>query len=128
MTAKDDFIIDTAGLETVAVVEAVCQTLDVIATDVASIETDTAMAAARSKDTYLGARYRRLSGRIGKTKAIVATEHTMLIAIWNMAQTGALYDDLGADYYSRLRPDRTKKRAIDQLQAMGYTVTLDRAG
>lgn len=87
-----------------------------------------AMAAARSKDTYLGARYRRLSGRIGKTKAIVATEHTMLIAIWNMAQTGALYDDLGADYYSRLRPDRTKKRAIDQLQAMGYTVTLDRAG
>jgi len=87
-----------------------------------------AMAAARSKNTYLGARYRRLSTRTGKAKAIVAIEHTMLIVIWNMAQTGALYDDLGADYYTRLRPDRTKKRAIGQLEAMGYTVTLDRAG
>ena len=87
-----------------------------------------AMAAGRSKDTYLGARYRRLSARIGKSKAIVATEHTILVAIWNMAHTGALYDDPGADYYAQLRPDRTKRRAIGQLEAMGYTVTLDRAG
>jgi transposase len=87
-----------------------------------------ALAAGRSKDTYLGARYRRLSARIGKSKAIVATEHTILTAIWNMANTGAFYDDLGADYYTRLRPDQTKRRAIHQLQTMGYTVTLDRAG
>ena len=87
-----------------------------------------ALAAARSKDTYLGARYRRLSTRTGKSKAIVATEHTILVVIWNMAHTGALYDDPGVDYYTRLRPDRTKKRAIHQLEAMGYNVTLDRAG
>ncbi|HEX3823100.1 MAG TPA: IS110 family transposase [Mycobacteriales bacterium] len=87
-----------------------------------------AMAAGRSKNTYLGARYRRLSARIGKSKAIVATEHTILTAVWNMAHTGAFYDDPGADYYTRLRPDQTKRRAIHQLQAMGYTVTLDRAG
>lgn len=87
-----------------------------------------AMAAGRSKGTYLGARYRRLSTRIGKSKAIVATEHTILITVWTMAHTGALYDDLGANYYTQLRPDRTKNRAIHQLQAMGYTVTLDRAG
>jgi transposase len=68
-----------------------------------------------------------LAGRIGKTKAIVATEHTILVAIWNMAQTGALYDDLGADYYNRLRPDKAKKRAIRQLESMGYAVTLDQA-
>jgi transposase len=86
-----------------------------------------AMAAARSKDTYLGVRYRRLSARAGKSKAIVATEHTILVAIWNMAHTGALYDDLGADYYARLKPDRTKRRAIGQLEAMGYTVTLNQA-
>lgn len=45
-----------------------------------------------------------------------------------MAQTGALYDDPGVDYYTRLRPDRTKRHAIGQLEAMGYTVTLNRAG
>jgi transposase len=87
-----------------------------------------AMNAARNKDTYLSARYRRIATRTGKAKAIVAVQHTILIAIWNMAQTGALYDDPGADYYTRIRPDRTKNRAIHQLEAMGYTVTLDRAG
>jgi len=85
-----------------------------------------AMNAARSKDAYLGARYRRIAARRGKAKAIVAVQHSILIAIWNMAPTGALYDDPGADYYTRFRPNRTKSRAIHQLEAMGYTVTLDR--
>ena len=52
----------------------------------------------------------------------------MLIAIWHMGTTGALYDDPGADYFTRLHPDRAKKRAIHQLEAMGYRVTLDHAG
>jgi len=83
-----------------------------------------AMAAGRSKDTYLGARYRRLAARRGKSKAIVAIEHTILVVIWNMAHTGALYDDPGADYYTSIQPQRTKRRAIDQLEA----ITLDRTG
>ncbi len=87
-----------------------------------------AMAAGRSKDTYLGARYRRLAARRGKSKAIVAIEHTILIVIWNTAHTGALYDDPGADYYTSIQPQRTKRRAISQLEAMGYHVTLDRTG
>ena len=45
-----------------------------------------------------------------------------------MAHTGALYDDPGADYYTSIQPQRTKRRAISQLEAMGYHVTLDRAG
>ena len=86
-----------------------------------------AMNAARNKDSYLGARYRRLAARRGKSKAIVAIQHTILVTIWNMAQTGALYDDLGADYYTRIQPTRTKRRAIRQLQELGYTVTLQPA-
>ena len=86
-----------------------------------------AMNAARNKDSYLGARYRRLAARRGKSKAIVAIQHTILLAIWNMAQTGALYDDLGADHYTRIQPTRTKRRAIRQLQELGYTVTLQPA-
>lgn len=82
------------------------------------------MNAARNKDSYLGARYRRLAARRGKGKAIVATQHSILVTIWSMAQTGALYDDLGADYYTRIQPLRTKRRAIRQLQELGYTVTL----
>lgn len=40
VTANDEFIIDTTGLQRVVELEAVRQTLDVIAEDVASIETD----------------------------------------------------------------------------------------
>jgi transposase len=61
-------------------------------------------------------------------KAIVAVEHAMLLAIWNMTATGALYDDPGSDFYTRRNPDKAKNRAIDQLRHMGYTVNLEPAG
>jgi transposase len=43
-----------------------------------------ALSAARSHDTYLAAKDRRIASRRGPVKAIVAVEHAMLIAIWNM--------------------------------------------
>ena len=84
-----------------------------------------AMSAARSKGTYLAVKYRRIAARRGPVKAIVAIEHTMLIAIWNMLDTGTLYCDPGDDFYTRLNPDKTKNRALDQLRKMGYDVTLN---
>ena len=84
-----------------------------------------AMSAARSKDTYLAAKYRRIASRRGPIKAIVAVEHAILIAIWNMITNGVFYDDLGGDYYTKLNPDKTKQRALNQLHAMGYDVTLN---
>ena len=83
-----------------------------------------AMSAARSKDTYLAAKYLRIASRRGPIKAIVAVEHAMLIAIWNMLTNGVLYDDLGGDFYTRRNPNKTKQRALDQLKQMGYDVTL----
>ena len=32
----------------------------------------------------------------------------------------------GPDYFTRLHPQRAKTRALHQLEAMGYRVTLDR--
>jgi len=84
-----------------------------------------AMSAARSHDTHLAAKYRRIASRRGPIKAIVALEHTMLIAIWDMITNGVFYDDLGGDYYTKLNPDKTKQRALNQLRQMGYDVTLN---
>jgi len=84
-----------------------------------------AMSAARSKDTYLAAKYRRIASRRGPVKAIVAVEHAILIAIWNMLTNGTLYTDAGGDFYTKLHPDKAKQRALDQLRKMGYTVTLN---
>jgi hypothetical protein len=48
----------------------------------------------------------------------------MLIAIWNMINTGTIYRDPGGDFYARLNPDKARHRALDQLHKMGYSVTL----
>ena len=86
-----------------------------------------AMACSQNSHTYLGARYRRITSRRGPQKANVAIQHSMLIAIWHMGTTGTFYEDPGAEFFTRLHPDRAKKRAIGQLEAMGYKVTLDHA-
>jgi transposase len=83
-----------------------------------------AMSAARTNNTYLATKYRRIASRRGPIKAIVAVEHAMLIAIWNMITHGTCYHEPGADFYTRLNPDKAKNRALDQLRKMGYAVTL----
>jgi transposase len=84
-----------------------------------------AMSAARSKGTYLSAKYRRIAARRGPVKAIVAAGHAILIAIWNMITNGAFYHDPGSDSCTRRNPDKARQRAVDQLRQMGYTVTLE---
>jgi len=49
----------------------------------------------------------------------------MLIAIWNMLTNTDHYCDPGADFYTRLNPDKAKNRAVDQLRKMGNDVTLE---
>ncbi len=68
-----------------------------------------AMSAARTNNTYLATKYRRIASRRGPVKAIVAVEHAMLIAIWNMITHGTCYREPGADFYTRLNPDKAKK-------------------
>ena len=85
-----------------------------------------AMAAARTRDTtYLGARYRRLAPRLGKKKAIVAVEHSILTAAWHMLTDDVDYHDLGGDYFARLDPERAMRRIVRQANALGYTVRFD---
>lgn len=83
-----------------------------------------ALSIANTKGTYLSAKYRRIAARRGPKKALVAVEHAILTAVWNMAHTGALYDDPGPDYYTRIDPERSRRRAINQLHQLGYEVTL----
>ncbi|MEV0495948.1 IS110 family transposase, partial [Streptomyces atratus] len=43
-----------------------------------------AFGAVRTKDTYLQARYKRLTARRGPLRALVAVEHSIITAIWHM--------------------------------------------
>ena len=85
------------------------------------------LSVSRSKGTYLAARYRRIASRRGKLKAIVAIQRSMLVAIWHMGTTGSPYQELGPDHYIQLQPDRVKRRALRQLESLGYRVILQEA-
>lgn len=88
---------------------------------------ESAMAAIRCKDTYLAAQYQRLRPRCGHRKALGAVKHSMICAVWHMLTTGELYDDLGSNYFRQRNPERTTKRLIAQLEALGHHVTLQEA-
>lgn len=83
-----------------------------------------ALAVSKTKNTYFSAKYKRIVVRRGKMKALVAIEHAMLIAAWNMLTTGELYCDPGVDYFIRRAPDKAKACAISQLEALGYQVRI----
>jgi transposase len=80
---------------------------------------------ARSKNTYFSAKYKRIAARRGPMRAIVAVEHAMVIAAWNLLTNGDFYRDPGADYYTAHQPAAAKARAVHQLQTLGYRVTLE---
>jgi transposase len=84
---------------------------------------DAAMAAVRTKNTYLAAQYARLRPRLGHSKAVVAVEHSILVAIFHMIDRDQPYQDLGPDYFvRRVDPQRRARKLVRQLEAMGYTV------
>ncbi|MFJ9909898.1 IS110 family transposase [Streptomyces sp. NPDC101152] len=85
-----------------------------------------AMATSRTKDTtYLGARYHRLVPRLGKKKALVALEHSILTAVWHILTDNVAFHDLGGDYYAKHDPERAMRRLTRQANALGFTVRFD---
>ncbi len=88
---------------------------------------EAAMAAVRTKDVYLAAQYARLRPRRGHKKALGAVKHSIIVACWHMLSTGELYNDLGGEYFRKRDPERTTKRLIAQLEALGHSVTLQQA-
>ncbi|MFF3878138.1 IS110 family transposase [Streptomyces sp. NPDC001978] len=87
-----------------------------------------ATAAARSKNTYLASRYKRIAIRRGKKRALVALGHTILTSIWHMLTNDTEYADLGADYFlQRTGRARQTRRLVSQLNMLGYQVSLQPA-
>jgi transposase len=83
-----------------------------------------AMAAARANGTYLQAFFKRTSARRGYLKALVATEHSMLVAVWHMLTNDAVYADLGGGYFTRLDPHKAVRQALRKLEQLGFTAVL----
>jgi transposase len=93
----------------------------------ADVLTECAWAAAHSRDTYLAAQFWRLARRIGKRKAAGAVGHSILVIAWHLLAYQCDYHELGGDFFVQRDTDRARQRAVAQLQALGYQVTLQPA-
>lgn len=75
----------------------------------------------------MGERYRRLSRRRGRKRAIVALGNSVMTIVWHLlSDPDARYHDLGPDFYqSRIAIQRRERDLIRQLERLtGKTVTL----
>jgi transposase len=86
-----------------------------------------ALAATRKRDCALHTRYHRVKRQRGHKKAVVAVGHQILEIAYYVMRDGVSYQELGADYFVRRDRERTKRRSIQQLEALGYRVTLNDA-
>ena len=85
------------------------------------------VAASHKKDSALRALYARVKSHRGHKKAVVATGHQILAIAYYVMRDGVTYRELGGDYFQRHHRERTVRRHIKQLQALGYVVTVQPA-
>lgn len=86
-----------------------------------------AVAASRTKGTYLKEKYWRLKARRGPMRAALAIAHKILIAAYHMLANDADHRDLGPNHLDSISVVSTKNALVKRLERLGYRVTLQEA-
>ncbi len=88
--------------------------------------TECAKAAARTKGTYLAARFAQLRGRRGEPKAIGAIRHDILVAYYHIVRDRVPFRELGPDWQRKRNSVEHRARRLQrQLEALGYNVSVE---
>lgn len=89
--------------------------------------TEAARAAAQTKNTYLGAAYRRIKARRGGKRAAIAIGRKILEIAYVVLRDGVEYRDLGVNYYDERKKNAVVRNAIKRLEQLGYKVAVQPA-
>jgi len=84
-----------------------------------------AWAASRTKDCYLATQFKRLAGRRGLKRALVAVAHTLLVIGYHILKSGAGYRELGAHYLEQSHKEQLQRYFVKRLQRLGLRVSLE---
>ena len=90
-----------------------------------SMLVEAANSAAKTKNTYLAAQFKRIAGRRGHGRAAVAVAHSMLVSAYWMLERDQPYQDLGPDWLAKRSQEAHTRRLVAQLERLGHTVVLD---
>jgi transposase len=83
-----------------------------------TIMVQAAWSAVRTKNTFLKARYHRLSARRGKKRAMVAIAHSMLVSAWHILTYRQPYKELGGDYFDQRKKETKVNYLIRRLEKL----------
>jgi transposase len=84
-----------------------------------------AHAAARTRGTYWAALYRRLVGRLGVKRTIIALARRLLTVMYYMLARREPYRELGASYYDERHKQQVVRRLQKRMEHLGYRVTVE---
>jgi transposase len=82
-------------------------------------------AASRTRQSYLGAQYKRLAARRGAKKAVMAVAHTIVVIAYQLLKHGNTYQELGSQYYDERERERVVRSSVKRLEALGLKVTVE---
>lgn len=83
-----------------------------------------AHSAAKKKNSYYQAQFRRFAARRDKKRAAVAVAHSLLTVIYHLLKNGSTYKDLGRDYFDKLNAKRLVPSLVKRITSLGFAVTL----
>ncbi len=86
---------------------------------------EAAWGAVHARDSYFGALYRRLVGRRGVKRAIVAVAHALLVVVYHLLRDHTAYRELGGNYFDERERQAVVGRSVRRLERLGYKVTLE---
>jgi transposase len=85
---------------------------------------EAAHVAAKTKQTYLAAPYRRMAARRGKQRALLALGQTSLLIVDHLLTRKQPYQDFGAADVDTRDQRRMEHRLVRRLERLGYYVSL----
>jgi transposase len=72
--------------------------------------------------SYLGAQYRRLRGKLGAPKAITAMAHKLAVLVYRLLRWGHEYVDKGMQYYEERHREHQIRRLTKRAATLGLVV------
>jgi len=91
------------------------------------VMTEAGWSVGRTKNSYLGERYRRWAKLRGPKYAAVATGHEILCIVYYLMTRKTQYVDLGLTYLEERDRAAKQRRAIHDLEQLGLHVTVTAA-
>lgn len=85
-----------------------------------------AWAAAHANGSFLQSLFFRIARRRGEKKACVAVAHRIATILWNIIRNGGIYEEAGAEFFDRIRPERTARKLTRRLERIGFEVEIKR--